>query len=275
MSTSTRGPDAARRAWAIGLAAAALLGTPRQAAADPQACIAANERGNELRWRSKLLAARTELLACAADECPQVVREECAQLVRRVEAEIPTVIFAVTDALGRDTAGVAVTVDGLPIAGAVVGGPRAFDPGRYHLRVEAPGLGARELDLEVRAGEKNRVVRVALGAPPSAAAPPPAPSPVDGGGRPVPPAVWVLGGVSLVGLGAFTVFALRGKDTEGCAPGCTRDQVDSLRRDYLIGDISLGVAAVSLGVATVLFLTRPTVPPARLGAATAPLAGSW
>ena len=275
MPTSARGPDAARRAWAVALAAAALLGTPRQAAADPQACIAANERGNELRWKSKLLAARAELLACSADDCPQVVREECAQLVRRVEAETPTLIFTVTDAHGRDATGAGVTVDGLPIAGAIVGSPRAFDPGTYHLRVEAPQLGARELEVVVRAGEKNRVVRVALDAPPPAPAPPPLPPPADSGGRPVPPAVWVLGGVSLVGLGGFTVFALRGKDTEGCAPGCTRDQVDSLRRDYLIGDISLGVAAVSLGVAAVLFLTRPTVPPARLGAAAVPLAGSW
>jgi hypothetical protein len=259
------GAGGAGGAWAAAAVSGALLvAAPRLASADPQACIAANERGNALRWRSKLLAAKAELLACSADACPEVVREECAQLVRRVEADIPTLVFAVTDALGRDATDVTATVDGVPIAGALGSGARAFDPGTYHFRFEAPRLGARELDVVVRPGEKNRLVRVALDAPPAEAARP-APAVADADSRPVPPAVWVLGGVSLVGLGAFTVFALRGKDTEGCAPTCTRDEVDSLRRDYLIGDVSLGIAAVSLGVATVLLLTRPTTP-ARLGA---------
>lgn len=255
MRSAARASRARHPALAFTLAAAALFAAPRPATADPQACIAANERGNDLRWKSRLLDAKAELLACSAEACPEVVREECAQLVRRVDADIPTLRFAVTDARGRAVTQVTITIDGAPLAGDPSSGARAFDPGTYHLRVESPGLVPRDLDVVVRAGEKNRLVGVSL----DAATPAPAstPPPRDAAIRPIPPAVWVLGGVSLVGLGAFTVFALRGKDTEACAPGCSQDQVDSLRRDYLIGDISLGVAAVSLGVATVLFLTRP------------------
>jgi hypothetical protein len=126
-------------------------------------------------------------------------------------------------------------------------------------------------------GEKNRVLRVTFEADaptPSPRAPPPAPAPPSPD-RPIPVVAYVLGGVSVAALGSFAYFAIKGKieqtDLESrCAPRCRQDEADSMRTKYLVADVSLGVAVLSLGVATVVVLTRPK---ARAVPAPAVLAG--
>jgi hypothetical protein len=68
----------------------------------------------------------------------------------------------------------------------------------------------------------------------------------------------MLGGVGIAALGSFTYFALSGKAEERklrrCAPDCEPDDVTPMRTRYLVADVSLGVAALSLGAAGYLLL---------------------
>ena len=249
--------------WGSASVGLALVLWAAPSAADARACIAANERGNELRWKSKLLAAKDEFLRCSEEACPKVVREECTELARKMAADVPTLVFAVTDADGRDATEVTLFVDGSPVPGSVGASAVPIDPGTHRLRFEGPAGSAHELSLMARPGDKNRLVRVKLDGPSSA------PEAIDAAGadgvaeRPVPMISYVLGGVGAAALGSFALFGILGKLEQGCAPHCTADEVGSMRRDYAIADVSLGVAVLSLGAATVFYLARPSVQPAR------------
>jgi hypothetical protein len=72
----------------------------------------------------------------------------------------------------------------------------------------------------------------------------------------------VLGGVGVLGLASFAFFGLSGSskqsdlDSRNCKPNCPQDDVDTIKRNYLIADISLGVGAASLVAASVFYFTR-------------------
>jgi hypothetical protein len=70
----------------------------------------------------------------------------------------------------------------------------------------------------------------------------------------LPTASYALGGVALVGLAAFTGFALAGESVQSCAPSCTSSQVAELRRDYLVADVSLVGALAAAGGAVAFAL---------------------
>ncbi len=85
----------------------------------------------------------------------------------------------------------------------------------------------------------------------------------------LPPAFWVSSGVAAAALTSFTVFSLLGHARQSnlseCSPGCSpshRADFDAMHRDYLIGDISLGVAVASAGAATWFFLSSHSKPSA-------------
>jgi hypothetical protein len=72
----------------------------------------------------------------------------------------------------------------------------------------------------------------------------------------------ISGGVAVVALGAFTYFALSGNaiqsDLEACKPNCQNpDDLDRMHARYLMADISLGVALVSVGVGAYVWLKEP------------------
>ncbi len=84
--------------------------------------------------------------------------------------------------------------------------------------------------------------------------------------RPVPASVFVFGGLTLAGAGAFVGFGLAGRanraarDKAMCAPTCNATHPghgSAVRRDDILADVGLGVAVVSLGIGTFLYLTRP------------------
>jgi hypothetical protein len=269
-------------ALAFGLAVA------RPVHADPAsvkgACTAHHEQGQRLRNSGKLHAASAEFAECVRDECPALVKTDCADLLARVDTEAPTVVLVVRDEKGSDRADVRLFVDGEAVRDRLDGMPVAMDPGEHVLRFEAVGAGAVERQVVLRVGEKRRRVAVVLhaAAPPEGApwpAPPeaaPAPSPAlaapPAEATHVSPYAYVLGGLSLAAVGAFTYFAISGKSLENslagsCSPGCTDAQVAPVRRDYLAADLSLGVAAVSMGAALWLFFhpsTTSAVQSARL-----------
>lgn len=95
------------------------------------------------------------------------------------------------------------------------------------------------------------------------------------GSRTIPLSVWVLGGVAVAGVGAGTVFGLSAVDQrdelrDSCAPDCSADRVDGVRRRALAANLSfgLGAAAAAAAVATYVFLPAAAAPaPAARGSA--------
>jgi hypothetical protein len=241
---------------------------PRARADGRDKCLGPYGEGQELRREGRLRAAREVFRTCARDACPPAVRVDCAQWGTEVSSAVPTVIVRAKDERGQDVAGVRVLVDGDPVASYEDGRPFELDPGAHSVRVEA-GLRATDVQIVAREGEKARTISVTLRdlthAEPTRAEPTRAEPMPEARARPVPPLVWVFGAIGVAALGSFATFGLLGFEKhaslrESCAPRCTSAEEAPVRVDYAIGDVSLAVSIVSLGVATWLFLTRPDAP---------------
>jgi hypothetical protein len=256
----------------VSLAVALAGGVARADASDVKvACTNAHEQGQLLRNAGKLLAGRDRFVECSREACPVMVRKDCAELVARVEAELPTVVVAARDPGGQDTADVRVLIDGRVVEEHLDGMPFGADPGEHVIRFEKDGALPVEQTLVLQAGEKGRRVAVAFQA--ATASPPRAPWPSARSGPPVPaPDVrrapstfaYALGGLAIAAAGSFTYFAIAGKLEENdlavsCAPNCADSAVAPVRRDYLVADVSLGVAALAAGAALWLFTHHPVV----------------
>ena len=226
-------------------------------------CVAAYEATQTLRKEGTLIEAREKALFCAQDGCPNVLRDDCTAWVSDIEKSIPSIVLNVTDGAGKDIVDVRVSIDGKVVKQKLDGKSIALDPGSHALHLESTGFSAVDQDVVAREGEKNRTILVKLG------------DAVPEGGddvaaavseRPTPASVYVFGVVGIVGLGAFTAFALSGNakksdlDAQNCKPSCAQSDVDVIKSKYLLADLSLGVGVVALGVATVLYLTRSEVP---------------
>jgi hypothetical protein len=152
---------------AIVFAAAMLATSSALADPTPQQCIAKNERSIELRNAHRLRESRDELLQCAMPTCPAEVRGECERRLAIVSGEIPSIVLAARDARGADLVDVRVLLDGALIAPKLDGAPIAVDPGVHVFRFEAPAQPSVEERVLVREGEKDRPIRVTIGAAPS------------------------------------------------------------------------------------------------------------
>jgi hypothetical protein len=255
-------------ATALGLAA---LGPLDALAQRKDTCVDAHAEAQELRRRGQLRAARERLDVCAREKCPALVRKDCGAWLPEVEAATPSLILEVRDAAGRDTSEVEVLVDGERVAERLDGRAIEVDPGDHVVVVRAADGKLIEQRVSVREGERMRRVTASFEppAPPKAPplrVPPPATaadrSPPRGG---VSPWAWVLGGVAVVGAGGFVTFAALGRakqdELDDCRPTCVLDDVDLMRRDYLVADISLGVGV--LAAAGALYLILAASPPAK------------
>lgn len=243
--------------------ASTTLSIRAHAEGEKDVCISAYEMSQRLRNDGKLLASREKLLVCARDVCPAIARTACADWLSEVEKNIPTIVVAAHDETGRETDGVKVSVDGAVVSEQLDGRPIRIDPGSHSIRFELRSGKAYEERLVITEGEKNRKVSADFVAVVPKTAPTPdkmtSPQAAEPG---LPTSVFILGGVAAVGLVSFTGFAVSGKSTEGCAPSCSASQVTSLRRAYLLADVSLGVALVSAGAALYIALTsRGQAPP--------------
>jgi hypothetical protein len=257
----------ARSSFAVLLALGACVVAAPPASADvPQACLVAHESSQKLRADGKLREARAELLSCAQETCPKLVRQDCTEWLSQVEASMPTVVVGARDAAGQDVLDARVLFDGREIAARLDGKPIAVDPGPHTLRVEMRNGAATEEKIVIREGEKDRVVVLAFGAPKKAGAHAPASPAVSGAAdqaprRGVPASVFVLGAVGVVGLGAFAYLGGTGtaklhdmRDT--CAPSCDPSDVDAVKTKIRIGDAALAVGVVSLGAAAIIALSH-------------------
>lgn len=166
-----------------------------------------------------------------------------------------------------DETDVRVLIDGRPVAEALDGKEIEVDPGKHVFRFELPPHAPIERTLLVREHEKGRVASVFFGERP-VSAPPPAPQvpplPLEGA-RPVPLAVYALGGSALVATGLFAGLGAAGMAERRslharCAPFCDETQVQPVRTRFLIADLALAAgvgAAISAGL---LFWFRPALP---------------
>jgi hypothetical protein len=234
----------------------------RPAAADPKACIRAHANGQRESKAGHLKAASQLFTSCGSDDaCPDQLRKECAEFLDSVKKTIPTVIFSALDEDGKDISGVKVYSGDDLLVDGLDGRAVEMDPGKYHLRFVLPAGEPLATDVVVREAEKNRVIQVkrerAATAPEVAAVPGAAPA-----NRTIGPAPWVAAGVAVAALGAGVTLGVIGSGKESdlnqCSPRCSDDMRStySSAKGMLLGaDVSFGVAIVSAGVATWLFVS--------------------
>lgn len=234
---------------------------------DKKACIAASEKAQQLRSDGELLAAREEMLVCAREVCPGVIRKDCAKWLGELEDALPSIVFGAKDGRGHDLEEVKVSIDGTVVTTTLDGKAIAVDPGPHVVKFEHAGSPDVEDKIVVREGEKNRFVTVKIRVPgddvvetsttPNASAGEGNVAP-----RKIPTATVVLGGVGLVALGSFVFFGLEGKSDEShlrstCAPVCSDSDVSAVHSKYVVADVSLLVSVASLGVAAYLYYSQP------------------
>jgi hypothetical protein len=256
------------------------------ARADPtkRQCIDANSRAQDLRRSNRLADAREPLLSGADAACPAIVRDDCARRLDELEKAQPTIAFEVKDASGADVGGVAVAMDGRPLAERLGGSALPVDMGEHAFTFTVPGQPPVTRTLMVTEGEKGRRERIVLG-PPSAPAPEAAPSLPAYASAPEQPAphalgkerIWglVVGGVGVAGLvvgGIFgiTAFSQKGKEQDDCpSTGCSptaHDRAVADRStgltDSTIATVGVVAGAVLLAGGVVLFVTGHHAPAA-------------
>ncbi|MDP9148402.1 MAG: hypothetical protein M3O36_00455 [Myxococcota bacterium] len=234
-----------------------------------RACVAQHEAAQLLRRAGKLSEARATMHGCAQETCPAAVSADCASWLDAVLAAIPSVIVSAKTG-NQPEENVSVTVDGKLLAPRLDGRPIELDPGLHTFRFDAPAQVSIEQQVTLAEGEKNRPVNITLT--------PPEPSVGSDVGpdtyRPTPTLAYVMGGVAVVGLGAFAGFGLWGLNERtslqsSCSPSCSNAQISSVRSKFVVADAGLGIAALSLAGGAYVYARRPAVERKKLGHAAA------
>jgi hypothetical protein len=276
-------PGLARRIL-IATAAASLFAVhaPTARADDKNSCVASYGSSQELRRDKHLGRARDELRSCSRDTCPALVRTDCIAWLDQVQAEFPTLaVRAEKD--GGDIANVRVIVDEQVVAARLDGSSLEIEPGEHTLRFETDGAPAVVMKLVLRDREKDRVIPVRFVSTSR--------GPVDGAARAealpffrtVPVGSYVLGGVGIAGVATFGVLGLIGQSRERsledtCKPNCSQTSIGSVRGEYIVADVALGIGAAALVSSGIWYFLRPRepheTPPRQEGVALVPGRGS-
>lgn len=242
-----------------------------------QKCLIAYEGAQRSRKQGELVASLEKLRYCGSPACPRQMHADCGQWLREVEAALPTVVFRARSARGESLAEATLSIDG--------GEPRRFDgraqvvdPGEHEVSVTSPGFEPLVKRILFAEGEKLREEVLTLDPIRS-----PAPARIESRsqsspdsshrGAPPPPAQRIdffvplaaASGLALLGGTGFAYFGLQARAgdraLDACAPSCSRDQVDEVKRDYLFANLSLGVGiAGALASGTFLILSRSDAP---------------
>jgi hypothetical protein len=228
---------------------------------ESDACFTAAERAQPLMRQKRLREARVELEMCARDACPRVARSDCRSWLQNVINQQPTIVITGHEVRGNevsDVRGIRATIDGAIIVENADATPVAIDPGPHRLHLEREGGDALEQDIDVRDGEKGRILHVYWrAAAPKGESPSPAPSPT-------PPAVYVFGGLGLASAGVGTYLEIAGwskrNDLESTCKqtrSCGADQVNAAKDLFLAGDLTLGAGLVLVATAAYFYFARP------------------
>jgi hypothetical protein len=257
----SRTPAAAVVAWI------ALLYPRNAVATDKLACVSQAEEGQRLRKERRLVAAHDRFLACSTADCPEVVTADCTRWLGEVERSLASVIVKAEDTHRQPLADVRVLLDGSLLTDRPTSTPILVDPGVHVVRYERDASPPLEEHIELSEGERGRVLYAQFPdetAPLQTPPPPPGPRPVrepaspsdpveSAPGEPgLPPSFWLLGGIGVASAASFAVFGLWGQNDQAtlrpqCAPYCTPSQVAPIRTKFIIADVSLAVAILSVG----------------------------
>lgn len=226
--------------------AVGLFAANAQAATKDQ-CISAFDQGQTLRRGGHLKQAREQLLVCAQQECPSVLRADCSDVLRQVEAAMPSIVLRIQDANGLDVTNVQVELNGAPLTNASDGRAIPVDPGKVTINVKQGTLSVT-VDAVVAEAEKNRIVKVTIGGEPQKKpepvkpAPPPEPA-RDVVGYAVPGALAAIGVAGFVIAGVTRLGA--GSDADdakkSCGPVCPESTRDHLSSELVRANIFFGV----------------------------------
>jgi hypothetical protein len=192
----------------------------------------------------------------------------CKEQIGILSAKVPHVTLL----LGAQTpAGLAVTIDGVPVESSALAGPIPVDPGEHVVFAKAPGAGSAEQRFTIDTGEQKTVsLSLVPEAKPPVAPPSDAPSP-----SPMRVAGFVTGGLGLafIGVGAVTGGLALGKKstiqnncmldgTRGIAT-CNPVGLDAGHAVTTLGAVSTGtfvVGGVALGVGVGLLVASRASP---------------
>lgn len=152
------------RLFAIGLA---LFGLPAAAsaappAANPGGCTASHGQAVELVNAGQLLRAREAYTRCAAATCGGLITQQCRAGLQRLETDVPSIIFVVTDDTGAPLTDVRVSMDGNELATRTDGRSVDVDPGLHQFTVSNEASGSFAEQILVVQGQRNRVINVRL-----------------------------------------------------------------------------------------------------------------
>lgn len=235
--------------------------------AEPQAesdnCADVYERAQREKLEMKFKQARESAKHCSQLECSvAAITHECIKLYEQLGSEIPTLVFSAKTWDGTALVDVKVEMNGEPLLDRLDGTPVSLDPGTYEFRFETAGYDPKVSTYVARVGDTNRLIEVVFGeAPP---APPSAPDASFSSTQLPPPpkeipiASYVLGGVSLLGFGAFGYLRFSGIQDYNelnakCAPECKEEDVQDIRTKFRASYIPLGVGAAALGGAILVY----------------------
>jgi len=231
-----------------------------------ETCSSAYERTQTEKLSGHYVAAAAAALECSQLQCNSAIVQECVRFYSALEQETPTLVFSARKAEGGELTDVRVEMDGKLVAEQITGRPFATDPGPHNFVFIHKKRGLLRLSETARVGDKARVLEVTFADPnakPGAPKDGAVPAEKKGG---VPVATWVLGGIGVVGLGAFTYFRLSGvsdynrmnkdKSEGGCTPDCNPADVDPVRNKFTYSYISLGVGAAALVGAGAFFIAN-------------------
>ena len=87
---------------AIAFAILALSAAPARAErlADERACVTAFKKAREHEGSGKLQESKDQLMSCAQAPCSSFIRQQCSSKYNQLEADTPSVVLIVTDAVG-------------------------------------------------------------------------------------------------------------------------------------------------------------------------------
>lgn len=265
-----------RRSGAVGLGTVllgALASVPAHASDSTNQCLVAYSAGQRLRHEGDLVGAMSELRTCGGPACPVRMQGDCQRWLDDVDRAIPAVVFRVRDSEGELLANVSVSIDGAPPR-RLDGRALSMNPGEHVMRFERAGYQSLSTPVFVTEGEKLEPREVtleplvdidanALRLPTERSDELPLRgAPALDPGHALSPWPIALGAVGLVGGVGFVYFGVRAKngetDLEQCSPDCRQAQVDDVKQNFSLSNISLGVGLAGLaGAALLLLLDEP------------------
>jgi hypothetical protein len=278
----------------------ALLTVCLRSSAEDSACLEAASKGQTLRDVHKLVEAREQFRICARASCPGVVQKDCAAWLDEVEKVLPSVVFVLKDADGKDVVGAHVSEAGSMIATELDGTAIPMNPGMHDFRFELADGTRVEQSTLVREGQRAQNVIAAIPrtsegsktAPPAfVAAAPGAPEPTAPGSERSPAPLttgtpsetilaksrwntWacVAGGVGLAGLavgsvaGILAITKKHTADSHCTGPECDPTGTEAGNSGRSLANVAtagIGVGIAGLALGTVLWIWNPGSPPER------------